>query len=101
MNDETKKMIKRKNWLFQNESKSGNPYFAILNSRTQDISNAIAMSELKYHEHLAIKLTDPKRASKTYWEILISYANGTKVSLITPLLVGNQRMTFGKSKFVQ
>ena len=37
-------MIKRKNWLFQGQRKSGNLDLAILNSVTQDISNAITFS---------------------------------------------------------
>ena len=36
INNEIKKMIKRKNWLFQSQRKSGNLDFAILNSLTQD-----------------------------------------------------------------
>ena len=58
----------------------------------QDISNAITISELKYHEHFPIKLTNPKAASKNI-EKLKTYANGTKVSLITLSLVGNQFVT--------
>ena len=56
----------------------------------QDISNAITSSKLKYHEHLANKLNNPKTAPKTYWKTLKTFVNGTKISLIRPLLVGNQ-----------
>ena len=38
MNDEIKKMIKRKNWLFQNQRKSCKLDFAVLNRLTQNIS---------------------------------------------------------------
>ena len=90
MNDEIKKMIKRKNWLFQIQRKSCNLEFTILNSLTQDISNAITSSKLKYYERFANKLSDPKAAQKTYWKILKTFLNGTKIPLIPPLLVGNQ-----------
>ena len=39
MNDEIKKMIKRKNWLFQSQRKSSKFDFTVLNSLTQDISD--------------------------------------------------------------
>ena len=102
MNDEIKKMIKRKNWLFQSQRKSCNLDFAILNSLTQDISDAaVTSSKLKYYERLANKLSYPKTAPKTYWKILKTFLNGTKIPLMPPLLVGNQLVSdfFGKSKF--
>ena len=93
MNDEIKNLIKRKNWLFQCQGKSGNFDYASLNSVTQDISNAVNSSKLKYHECLALNLNDPKTAPKTYWKILETFVNGTKIHLIPPLLVGNQLVT--------
>ena len=87
------KLIKRKNWLFQCQRKSGNLDYASLNSITQDISNTVNSSKLKYHERLSLKLYDPKIASKTYWEILKTFVNGTKIPLIPPLLVGDQLVT--------
>ena len=70
MNDEIKKMIKRKNWLFQSQRKSCKLDFTVLNSLTQDISDAITSSKLKYYEGPANKLNDPKTAPKTYFKIL-------------------------------
>ena len=64
-----------------------------MNSITQDISNAINSSKLKYHEGLAPNLNDPKTAPKTYWKILKTFVNETKIPLIPPLLVGNQLVT--------
>ena len=93
MNDKIKNLIKRKNWLFQCQRKSGNLDYASLNSITQDISNAVNSSKLKYHERLALNLNDPKTAQKTYWKILKTFVNGTKIPLIPPLLVGNQLVT--------
>ena len=79
--------------LFQCQRKSRNLDYASLNSNTQDISNAINSSKLKYHERLALNLNDPKTAPKTYWKILKTFVNGTKIPLIPPLLVGNQLVT--------
>ena len=62
MNDEIKNLIKRKkrkNWLLQCHKKSGNLDYASLNSITQDISNAVKSSKLKYDERLALNLNDP------------------------------------------
>ena len=88
-----KNWIKRKNWLCQCQKKSDNLYYASLNSITQDISNSVNPSKLKYHERLAFKLNDPKTAPKTYWKILKTLVNGTKIPLTPPLLVGNQLAT--------
>ena len=66
MNGEIKKLIKRKNWLFQCQRKSENLDYASLNSITQNISNAVNLLKLKYHERLGLKLNDPKTAPKTY-----------------------------------
>ena len=56
------KLIEGKNWLFQSPKKSGNLQFAILNSLTGDISNAITSSKVIYHERLS------KNSSKTLLE---------------------------------
>ena len=90
MNDEIKKMIKRKNWLFQSQRKSCKLDFTVLNLLTQDISDAITSSKLKHYEGLANKLNDPETAPKTYWKILKAFVNGTLIPMIPLLLVGNQ-----------
>ena len=90
MNDEIKKMIKRKNWLFQSQRETCNLDFAILNLLMEDISDAITSSKLKYYERLANKFNDLEITPKTYWKILKAFANGNKLLLIPPLLVGNQ-----------
>ena len=90
VNYEFKKMIKRKNWLFQSQRKSCKLDFPVLNSLTQDTSDAITSSKLKYYESLANKLNDHKTAPKTYWKILKTFVNSTKIPLIPPLLLGNQ-----------
>ena len=92
INNEIKKLIKRKNWLFECKRKSGNLDYASLNSMTQDISNTVNSSKLKHHERLELKL-NPKTAPKTYRKILKTFVNETKILLIPPLLVGNQPVT--------
>ena len=57
-------LVKRKNWLFQCQRKSGILDYASLNSITQNISNAVNSSKPKYHEPLALNLNDPKTALK-------------------------------------
>ena len=59
MNDDIKKVMKRKNWLFQSQRKSCNFDFEISTLLTQDISDAITSSKLKYYERLANNLNDP------------------------------------------
>ena len=48
MNNVIKKLIKRKNCLSECQRKSGNLNYANLNSITQDASNAVNSSKLKY-----------------------------------------------------
>ena len=69
---------------------SGSIDYISLNAITLDILNAISSSKLKYHERLANKLNDPKTAFKTYWDILKTFVNGSKIPLIPPLLVDNK-----------
>ena len=92
MNDEIKNLIKRMSKIHC-QRKSRHLDYASLNSITQDLSNAVNSSKLKYHERLALNLNDPKTAPKTYWKLLKTFVNGTKIPLIPPLLVGNQLVT--------
>ena len=54
MNDEIKKLIKRKNWIFQCQRNSDNLDYTTLNSITQDMRNVVNSSKLKYYELLAL-----------------------------------------------
>ena len=56
----------------------------------KDILDTITSCKLKYYEGLANKLSDPNTVRKTYWKILKTFINGTKIPLMPPLLVGNQ-----------
>ena len=77
--------------LFAPEAKkSGSTDYTSLNVLTPDIPNSISSSKWKHHEYLANKLNDPKTAPKTYYTILKTFVNGSKIPLITPLLVDNK-----------
>ena len=79
-------MIHRKKILYQRQRKSGSIGYTSLNALKSS-------SKLKYHERLADKLNDPKTATKTHWAILKTFANGSKIPLIPPLLGGNKLLT--------
>ena len=85
MNDKILTLIKRKNWLYQTQRKSGNLDYATLNAITTDISNA--------NKCFTKKLSDPRTTTKTYWLILKTFVNCPKISLAPPLLVGSQLVT--------
>ena len=86
-------LIHRKNSLYLKHRKSGNIDYPSLNAFTLDISNAIRSSKLKYHERLANKVNDPKTAPKTYWTILKTFVNGSKIPLTSPPLPDNKLVT--------
>ena len=44
----------------------------------------------KHYHHQSLKLNNPNASAKTYWSILKSFYNDTKVPLIPPLLVNNK-----------
>ena len=64
-----------------------------MNALALGISNTISSSKLKYHERLANKLNNPKTSLKTYWAILKTYVNGSKIPLIPSLLVDSKLVT--------
>ena len=87
-------LIRMKNSLYQRQRKSGSIDYTSLNSLTLDISNATGSSKSKYHECLVNKLNDPKTAPKTYWTILKTFTNGSKIPLIPPLLIDDKLVTY-------
>ena len=93
INEEIKTWIHRKNSLYQRQGKFSSIDYKSLNLLTLDISNAVSSSKLKYHERLANKRNDPKRAPKTYWVIIETFVNGSKIPLLPPLLVDNKLVT--------
>ena len=90
MNEKIKHLINKKKAIFRKQKESNTVDHAILSNSTLELSNAITFSKAKYHEKLATKLNDPKTAPKTYWSILKTFVNGSKIPLIPPLLVNNE-----------
>ena len=93
MNEKIKHLINKKKAIFRKQKESNTVDHAILSNITLELSNAITFSKAKYHERLAIKLNNPKTAPKTYWSILKTFVNGSKIPLIPPLLVNNEFVT--------
>ena len=93
MNDEFKTLIKRKNWLYQRQRRSGNLDYNMLNAITTNKSNAVNSSKFKYHDRLGKKLNNSKTAAKTYWSILKFFVNGSNILVTPPLSVGNRVAT--------
>ena len=93
MNDEIKKWLRDKIYYSKKikvKVKGNLVSLTILNLFTQDIWDVFTSSNLTYYEGLANKLKNSKTAPKTYWKILKTFVNSTKISLISALLVGNQ-----------
>ena len=93
MNEKIKHLINKKKAIFRKQKESNTVDHAILSNITLELSNAITFSKDKYHERLAIKLNDSKTTPKTYWSILKTFSNGSKIPLIPPLLVNNEFVT--------
>ena len=51
-----------------------------------EVSQLIKESKDEYYNELAMKLSNPKTSSKTYWCILKTFYNGRKIPIIPPLL---------------
>ena len=90
MNDTIKDQIQMKKTIFQKKKESDTFDHAILTHITLELSNAISFSKAKYQERLAITLNYPKTTPKTYWSILKTFDNGSKLPLIPPLLVTDE-----------
>ena len=93
MNEKVKHLINKKKAIFPKQKESNTVDHAILSNITLELSNAITFSKTKYHERLAIKLNDPKTTPKTYWSILKTFVNGSKIPLVPPFLVNNEFVT--------
>ena len=93
MNERIKHFIKMKKAIFQKQKESNTVDHTILSDITLELLNAISFPKAKYHERLAIKLNDAKAAIKTYWSILKTFVNGSKIPLISVVLVNNEFVT--------
>ena len=85
-----KTKYKWKKLYFKKKKESDTFDHAILSHITLELSNAISFSKAKYQERLAITLNYPKTTPKTYWSILKTFDNGSKLPLIPPLLVTDE-----------
>ena len=80
--------IKNKINLKRSLSKSNK--FIEIQMLSTEISTLILERKEKYFHDLSMKLNDPKTSAKTYWSILKSFYNDSKIPLIPPLLVNNK-----------
>ena len=80
--------IKNKINLKRSLSKSNK--FIEIQMLSTEISTLILERKEKYYHDLSMKLNDPKTSAKTYWSILKSFYNDSKIPLIPPLLVNNK-----------
>ena len=56
MNDETKTLIKKKNWFYQRQKRSNNVVYKMGNAITTDIFNGMNSFKFKYQNYLAKEL---------------------------------------------
>ena len=84
MNETIKNKIKLKKSLH----KSNN--FIEIQKLSTEISDMMLKRKEKHYHHQSLKLNNPNTSAKTYWSILKSFYNDTKVPLIPPLLVNNK-----------
>ena len=80
--------IKNKINLKRSLSKSNK--FIEIQMLSTEISTLILERKKKYYHDLSLKLNDPKTSAKTYWSILKSFYNDSKIPLIPPLFVNNK-----------
>ena len=93
MNEKIEHLINKKKTIFRKQKESNKVDHAILSNITLELSNTITFSKAKYHERLTIKLNDTKTAPKSYWSILKTFVNGSKIPLIPSLLLNNEFVT--------
>ena len=84
MTEIIKNKIKSKSSLYKSNK------FIDLQNLSKEISTMILERKEKYYNHLSMKLNNPNTSAKTYWSILKSFYNDSKVPLIPPLLVNNK-----------
>ena len=65
---------------------------------TKELSELVSTGKNDYNLHLANKLIDSTTSSKTYWSILKTFYNGSKIPIILPLLINDKSETDFKKK---
>ena len=88
MNETIKNKIKLKKSLHKSNK------FIEIQRLSTEISDMILKRKEKCYQHLSLKLNNPNTSAKTYWSILKSFYNDTKVPLIPPLLVNNKIVSY-------
>ena len=69
-----------------------------MNKITTELPTIIFQRKGDYYCQLANKLNDPKTNAKTYWFILKTFLNGTKIPVILPLLINGKLASDFKEK---
>ena len=67
--------------------------FIELQKLSTEISNMILDRKEKYYHNLSMKLNNPQTSAKTYWSILKSFYNDSKIPVIPPLKVNNKTVS--------
>ena len=84
MTEIIKNKIKSKSSIYKSTK------FIDLQNLSKEISTMIYERKEKYYNHLSMKLNNLNTSAKTYWSILKSFYNDSKVPLILPLLVNDK-----------
>ena len=100
MNNGITTVIEMKNNAYKEYIRSGmrHNYSVRLANLTTELSNLIHDTKTEYHSKLAAKLVNTSTSAKTYWSILKTIANSTKVPVIPPLPINNKFNSNFKTK---
>ena len=78
-------------WMTEKiENKINLNKFIELQKLSTEISTMILHRKEKYYHNLSLKLNDPKTRAKTYWSVLKSFYNNSKMPLIPNLKVNSK-----------
>ena len=99
MTNELKKIIKRKQRIFQRWKKNRSMKTKEnLNKLQETLKVKIDEAKCKYNEKLVNKLNDPKSSHKTFWSAYKKFLNKRKTTNIPPIEVDNSYLTCFKKK---
>ena len=65
---------------------------------TLEVPNTVSVSKLRYYERLATNLNDSQTVTETCRSILKTFANGTKIRFMPPVLANHKFTTDFKLK---
>ena len=69
-----------------------------LQNTIKELSELILTRKNDYNLHLGNKLIDTTTSSRTYWYIFKTFYNGSKIPIISPLLINDKLETDFKKK---